>query len=82
MGIGVFSGDQSFSGDQQLDLMGDEWGRIRYHILGMVDSNQVKSSFSQAVPVFSGWFFRFFWFILGFSVSWVIWMKSGILNPW
>ena len=28
MGIGVFSGDQSFSRDGQLDLMGDEWGFV------------------------------------------------------
>ena len=27
-GIGVFSGDQSFSRDGQLDLMGDEWGFV------------------------------------------------------
>ena len=79
MGIGVFSGDQSFSRDRQVDLMGDEWGCIGPHF-GVVDSNQVKSSFSQTVLVFS-WFFQFFWFILGFSVSWVIWMKPGIFNP-
>ena len=56
MGIGVFSGDQSFSRDRQVDLMGDEWGHIGPHF-GVVDSNQVKSGFSRAVPVFSGWFF-------------------------
>ena len=74
MGIGVFSGDQSFSHDQQLDLMGDEWGCIGPHF-GVVDSNQVKSGFSQTVLVFSGWFFWFFQFKLGFLVFWVIWMK-------
>ena len=77
LGIGVFSGDQSFSRDQQLDLMGDEWGRIRYPFWG-VDSNQVKSGFSQTFPVFFGQFFQF---ILGFSVFWMIWMKPGIFNP-
>ena len=81
MGIGVFSGDQSFSCDQQVDLIGDEWGCIGPHF-GVVDSKWVKSGFSQAVPVFSSWFFWFFQFILGFSVSWVIWMKPGIFNPW
>ena len=37
MGIGVFSGDQSFSRDRQVDLMGDEWGCIGPHF-GEVDS--------------------------------------------
>ena len=66
MGIGVFSGEQCFSRDQQVDLMGDEWGCIRYPFWGGVDSNQVKSGFSQTILVFSGWFFQFFQFILGF----------------
>ena len=34
MGKGVFSGDQSFSRDWQEDLMGDEWGCIRYPFWG------------------------------------------------
>ena len=34
MGMGVFSGDQSFSRDRQVDLMGDEWGRIRHPFWG------------------------------------------------
>ena len=48
----MFSGDQSFSRDQQLDLMGDDWGHIRYPFWG-VDSNQVKSGF---IPDSSGVF--------------------------
>ena len=30
----MFSGDQSFSRDRQVDLMGDEWGCIRYLFWG------------------------------------------------
>ena len=30
----MFSGDQSFSRDRQVDLMGDEWGHIRYPFWG------------------------------------------------
>ena len=33
---------------------------------GGVDSNQVESSFSRTIPVFSSQFFWFFQFILGF----------------
>ena len=43
--------------------MGDEWGLLGTHF-GGVDSNQVKSGFSQTIPVFSSfsglyWVFRF-----------------------
>ena len=62
MGIGVFSGDQSFSRDRQVDLMGDEWGCIRYPFWGGW-FHPVESGFSQAIPVFSGQFCQF---ILGF----------------
>ena len=65
MGIGVFSGDQSFSHDQQVELMEMSGETLGTHF-GVVDSNQVKSSFSRAVPVFSGWFFQFFPVYTGF----------------
>ena len=78
----MFSGDQSFSCDRQVDLMGDEWGCIRYPFWGGgVDSNQVKSSLSQTIPVFSGQFFQFFQFILGFSVFWVNLDETWNLQP-
>ena len=77
----MFSGDQSFSCDQQLDLMGDEWGHIRYPFWGGVDSKQVKSSLSRTVPVFSGRFYWFFQFILGFLVFWVNLDETWNLQP-
>ena len=61
----MFSGDQSFSRDRQLDLMGDEWGCIRYPFWG-VDSNQVKSGLSRTIPVFSSQFFQVFPVYTGF----------------
>ena len=76
----MFSGDQSFSRDQQLDLMGDEWGCIRYPFWG-VDSNQVKSGLFWTILVFSSQFFQFFWFILGFSVFWVNLDETWNLQP-
>ena len=67
----MYSGDQFFSRDRQLDLW-EMSGDILGTHFGGVDSNQVKSSLSRTVPVFSGWFFQF---ILGFLVFWVIWMN-------
>ena len=61
----MFSGDQSFSRDRQLDLMGDEWGRIRYPF-GGVDSNQVESGLSRTVLVFSSSVFPVFPVYTGF----------------
>ena len=53
----MFSGDQSFSRDRQLDLMGDEWGRIRYPFWGFLVPTGFKSGFAlktvRFIPVFS-----------------------------
>ena len=70
----MFSGDQSFSRDRQLDLMGDEWGCIRYPFWGFWFQLGLKSGFAlktvRFIPVFlvyssfSGFygFFSFLWF--------------------
>ena len=58
----MFSGDQSFSRDRQLDLMGDEWGCIRYPFLGRLIPTGFKSGFSLDIlvfpvfPVYTGFF--------------------------
>ena len=48
----MFSGDQSFSRDRQLDLMGDEWGHIRYPFGGGLILTRLNPGLSQTVPVF------------------------------
>ena len=70
----MFSGDQSFSRDRQLDLMGDEWGRIRYPFWGFLVPTGFESGFAlktvQFIPVFPVYsvfpvfygFFSFLWF--------------------
>ena len=84
MGIGVFSGDQSFSRDRQLDLMGDEWGHIRYPFWGFLVPTGFKSGFALKTVrfilvflVFYG-FFSFLWF---FSVFGVNRMETWDLQP-
>ena len=77
----MFSGDQSFSRDRQLDLMGDEWGRIRYPFWGFLVPTGFKSGFALKTvqfilvfPVYSSFsgfygFFSFLWFFLVFGVN-------------
>ena len=86
----MFSGDQSFSRDRQLDLMGDEWGRIRYPFWGFLVPTGFKSGFAlktvRFIPVFpvyssfSG-FYGFFQFFMVFSVFGVNRMETWDLQP-
>ena len=81
MGIGVFSGDQSFSRDRQLDLMGDEWGHIRYPFWGGLIPARLNPVYPRLVPVFSGWFFWFSGLYWVFSVFWVKLDETWNLQP-
>ena len=56
------------------DILGTHFG-------GGVDSNQVKSGFSQTILVFSSQFFWVFQFILGFLVFWVNLDETWNLQP-
>ena len=86
----MFSGDQSFSRDRQLDLMGDEWGRIRYPFWGFLVPTGFESGFALKTvrfilvfPVYSSFsgFYGFFSFFMVFSVFGVNRMETWDLWP-
>ena len=86
----MFSGDQSFSRDRQVDLMGDEWGCIRYPFWGFLVPIGFKSGFALETvwfilvfPVYSGFpvFYGFFSFLWFFSVFGVNQMETWDLQP-
>ena len=70
VGYRVFSGDQSFSRDRQLDLMGDEWGHIRYPFWGGLIPTRLN-------PVYPGQFQCFPVSFSSFSsLYWVFWFSG------
>ena len=77
----MFSGDQSFSHDRKLDLMGDEWGCIRYPFLGGLVPTRLNLVYPGQFRCFPVSFTGFFRFILGFSVFWVNLDETWNLQP-
>ena len=74
----MFSGDQSFSRDRQLDLMGDEWGRIRYPFWGFLVPTGFKSGFALKTV----WFIPVFPVYSGFPVFMVFSVFCGFFGFW